>query len=67
MSPLTVLLWLACAFLFISLIAVPCIFVYMNKQRKKSLKEYQAMRNSHRLTQHKINLDQNTKGTSQGG
>jgi|JI9StandDraft_2_1071091.scaffolds.fasta_scaffold2154631_1 hypothetical protein len=67
MNPLSVLLWLACAFLFISLIAVPCIIVYMNKQREKSLKEYQAMRDSRRLTQHKINLDQNTKGTSQGG
>lgn len=67
MNPLTVLLWLACTFLFISLIAAPCIIVYMNKQRKKTLKEYLAMRDSRRLTQHKINFDQNTKGTSQGG
>lgn len=67
MNPLTVLLWLACTFLFISLIAAPWIIVYMNKQRKKSLEEYQAMRDNRRLTQHKINLDQNTKGTSQGG
>ena len=67
MNPLTVLLWLACTFLFISLIAAPCMIVYMNKQRKKSLKEYQTMRDSRRPTQHKINLAQNTKGTSQGG
>lgn len=44
MSPLTVLLWLLCAFICVVFIAVPVLIVYMNKQRKKAIEDFNAHR-----------------------
>lgn len=60
MNPLTVLLWLLCAFLCVAFIAVPILIVYMNKQRKKALKEFNANRIAMGVKSHNIRLGDNT-------
>ena len=60
MSPLTVLLWLLCAFICTVFIAVPVLIVYMNKQRKKAIEEFNANRIAMGLKPHNIRLGDNT-------
>ena len=63
MNPLTVLLWLLCAFICVAFIAVPTLIVYMNKQRKKAVEEFNAQRKQMGLKPIGKGL---TKGPSQG-
>lgn len=60
MSPLTVLLWLLCAFICVVFIAVPILIVYMNKQRKKAIEEFNTHRKQMGLKPHNIRLGDNT-------
>ena len=82
MNPTTVLLWLLCAFLITAFIGVIGLIVYMHKERKKALNEFNAHRISMGLkpssdtqaawksTTRARSMkahEQNTKGPSQGG
>lgn len=54
MDPLTVLLWLLCAFVVAVFISVIGLLVYMVKQRKQALKEFNANRIAMGLKPHNI-------------
>ena len=82
MNPLTVLLWLLCAFVVAVFICVIGLLTYMIKQRKQALKEFNAnriamglkpssdMQAAWKSTKRARSMkahEQNTKGPSQGG
>ncbi|MCH7381385.1 hypothetical protein [Acinetobacter higginsii] len=60
MEPLTVLLWLLCAFLIAVFFGVVGLFVYMVKQRKQALEEFNANRIAMGLKPHNMRLGDNT-------
>lgn len=82
MDPLTVLLWLLCAFVVAAFFGVVGLFVYMIKERKKAVKDFnerrvalglqpsndvQAAKHSAKRAKAMKAHHKNTKGPSQGG